>query len=336
MDHSAAYQTYPMRDARHHFWQSLALMLAGIGVLVMFGAALGNGFAGLKGPGTGLNNLSRGVASSGNTRNSLPVNLGDLPTQARAPQATTNASFQAPATQLETPLPPSLSNSLAPAAVAPTPTVPPTVPPAPTPIVTARITPSPVPTPTATAVSAGPTPDRGAAPIGRQQVADAEAALRAGQLEATIDYGNGSRSSVQMRFDLGDAQRLPRLHIISTNQGIAGTQTIEQVVIGEQTWQHGPVGSWTAVSTQDGLWDQLHTSLPQIRNATDPGTVNVGNVTVLRWYDTGREADVELQVDAVTGIPQQLHLSVRATGLVLTVIYRGWNTAVQISPPSST
>jgi hypothetical protein len=54
----------------------------------------------------------------------------------------------------------------------------------------------------------------------------------------------------------------------------------------------------------------------------------------LSWYDATRDADLRLVTDPLTGVPQQLQQTTRGTGTVLTVSYRGWNTPVEIAPPT--
>jgi hypothetical protein len=166
-----------------------------------------------------------------------------------------------------------------------------------------------------------------------QQVAAAEAALRTGQLEATIDYGNGTRSAAQVRFDLGDTGRVPRLHIITTYQSATGTQTLERITIGDKAWQRQPNGPWTAIAEQEGAWGQVQTFLPHAASVSNPESVSGTNPVVLRWYGADRDTEVTLSVDPATGVPRELRQVGRTTGQVLTVTYSGWNTAVEITPP---
>ena len=53
----------------------------------------------------------------------------------------------------------------------------------------------------------------------------------------------------------------------------------------------------------------------------DPQIEDAGEITILRWYDAQRDADVTLQVEAATGLPRLLRQAARATGAVVTVSY---------------
>jgi excisionase family DNA binding protein len=166
-----------------------------------------------------------------------------------------------------------------------------------------------------------------------QQVAAAEAALRTGQFEAAIDYGNQNRSSAHLRFDFGDDRRTPRLHIVSQYQSASGAQIVERITIGDQSWQREIDGRWTARPSAEGVWDQVVPFLPHAGSVSSAAIEDSGNPAVLRWYDAGRDADIILVVDLTSGIPLELRQTSRATGLVLSVNYRGWNTPVEITPP---
>ena len=166
-----------------------------------------------------------------------------------------------------------------------------------------------------------------------QQVAAAEAALRTGQFEAAIDYGNQNRSSAHLRFDLGDDRRAPRLHIVSQYQSASSAHIIERITIGDRSWQREIDGRWTARPAAEGVWDQVVPFLPHAGSVTSAAIAGSGNPLVLRWYDAGRDADITLVVDLASGIPLELRQTSRTTGLVLSVNYRGWNTPVEITPP---
>lgn len=169
-----------------------------------------------------------------------------------------------------------------------------------------------------------------------RQVAAAEAALRTGQLEGTIDYGNGTRSSAQVRFDLGADGGVPRLHIVTTYQSASGTQTVERITIGDKAWQRQPGGEWTTIAEQEGAWGQVQTFLPHAASITSAETDSSTGPALLHWYDAVHDADMTLQVDLATGVPRELRQVTRGTGLALTVIYSGWNTPVEINPPAGT
>jgi hypothetical protein len=204
-----------------------------------------------------------------------------------------------------------------------------------TPEASTRQTPTltaPKPTP----ATAKPLPAAGAASaeVILLQVAEAEAALRMGQLEATITYGSGARSSARVRFDLGDEQRVPCFQIITTYEGAKSIQTTERITIGDQSWERQQDSQSTAMPARESALKQLQVFLPRTDSISDIKRVTAEGRYVLRWYDSARDADVTLRVDAA-GIPQQLRRVSRANGLVLTVTYSDWNTPVEISPPTA-
>ncbi len=201
----------------------------------------------------------------------------------------------------------------------------------PTAVPTSAPTATPLPTPTTE-----PTTVQRSATALLNQVAEAEETLRTGQFEAAIDYGNGNRSSARMRFDFGDAQQSPRVHITTTYESAEGTQTVERITVGATTWERQPDGSWTTVSAQAVVWDQVQMFLPHAAAASDAEIVRGANTVELHWDDAGRDAEVTLLVDPDTGTPQEMRRLSRATGLALTVTYSGWNTPVEIRPPDGT
>lgn len=169
----------------------------------------------------------------------------------------------------------------------------------------------------------------------RQQVAAAEAALRSGDFEATILNRDGSRSSARVRFHLGDQQQAPAFHMITLYEGIGGAppQVAERISIGDRSWQRAPNGDWSAIPEQEGAWGQVQAFLPRVAAAPGPTLGSEGSATVLQWYDAPRDVDVTLLVDPATGVPREMRQVTRATGSVLTVVYKGWNAPVDIAPP---
>jgi hypothetical protein len=189
------------------------------------------------------------------------------------------------------------------------------------------------PSPAATAPAATANPP--SAQVLLQRVSAAEAALRTGQLEATIIYGSGLRSSARVRFDLGDAQHVPRFQITTTYEGTNGVQTTERITIGDQSWERQQDGHWTTTPARESALKQLQVFLPRTDSISNVTRVTVEGTYVLRWYDAARDADVTLRVDTA-GIPQQLRRVSRANGLTRTVTYRSLNTPVEITPPEAT
>ncbi|HEY0734574.1 MAG TPA: hypothetical protein VGD69_06685 [Herpetosiphonaceae bacterium] len=166
-----------------------------------------------------------------------------------------------------------------------------------------------------------------------QQIVAAEAGLRSGELAAVMDYGNGSRSSAQVRFDLGTAQITPRLDFKTAYQGASSTQKVEEITIGDRSWERRDAQSWTSVPARKGMWDQIRFFLPGAQYGSDPSYSQQQDRALLRWYDATRDADVTLTVDPETNIPLLLERHTRGTGLTLTVTYTGWNTPIEILPP---
>jgi hypothetical protein len=194
------------------------------------------------------------------------------------------------------------------------------------PIAEAPPPPSPVPTSTPMPTSLS------AADILRQIVA-AEAGLHTGQFEASIDNGDGTGSSARVRFDLGHTTGVPRFHITSTYTGTKGAQTVERITIGDQSWERQPGGRWAARPAHEGVVDQVVVFLPRAESIVDAEITSKSGMNVLRWYDAGRDVEVTLVVDPVTGVPRELRQVVGANGMILTVTYSGWNTALEITPP---
>lgn len=169
-----------------------------------------------------------------------------------------------------------------------------------------------------------------------RRVAQAEAALRTGEIVATIDYGNGALASATLIFDLGSVGRAPGLHITTTYQSGATIQTTEFITVGDRSWRRQPDGRWAVITGQEGVWGQVRGFLPNIEAsaaAPDVESEEEENIVVLFWYDAGRNADMTLTIDRATGLPRELRQVSRATRSVLTVTYRGWNTPVVIRPP---
>jgi len=193
----------------------------------------------------------------------------------------------------------------------------------------------PAPKPALAATEPLPTTGPASAEVILLQVAEAEAALQMGQLEATITYGSEQRSSARVRFDLGDEQRVPRFQITTTYTSADGVQITERITIGDQSWQRQQEGQWTATPARESALKQLQVFLPRSDSISDPKRVIVERTYGLRWYDAARDADVTLILDAA-GIPRQLRRLSRANGLVLTVTYSGWNTPVEITRPGAT
>ncbi|MBV9789588.1 MAG: hypothetical protein JOZ51_15485, partial [Chloroflexi bacterium] len=103
-----------------------------------------------------------------------------------------------------------------------------------------------------------------------QRIVAAETGLRSGEVEAVIDYGNGSRSSAQVRFDLGTAQIPPRLDFKTVYQGSSDAQTLQEITIGDRAWERRGEDSWTVVPARKGMWDQIRFFLPGAEYGSNP------------------------------------------------------------------
>jgi len=102
-------------------------------------------------------------------------------------------------------------------------------------------------------------------------------------------------------------------------------------MIGERSWQRTDRSSWQPTAAESVL-GQLRLYLPDARAATNPVIV-AGTPPMLRWYDPMDDADVTLERDPHSGLPRELHRTMRQSGLTLDVLYIGWNTPVEIRPP---
>ena len=165
-----------------------------------------------------------------------------------------------------------------------------------------------------------------------QAVAAAEAKLQTGRLEATMYYGAEANSSLQMDFDFGGVGGGPRYHLLYTYPGTGSPQTLERIAAGDQAWQRQSTGPGENVGETEGPWVQVQPYLPHAANATEAAFVN-GDHSIVQWYDPERDADVIVQVDPDTGVPQQMGRVVRSNRAALQVRYRQWNVPVHITAP---
>jgi hypothetical protein len=221
----------------------------------------------------------------------------------------------------------------------PTPPAPPTLvataPAAPPP--TAAVAPTPTPAPAATAAPPPPatvlaTQTSAADPL-PSRLAAAETALRTGRFESAVAYSEDNQTGAVVLFDLGGPTGPTRLRITSTYRGPAGTQVVEQILIGEQAWERRDSGPWAAVPVREGARYTVQGLLPRAAQAGDAEIAGGPEGTVLRWYEPGYDADVVVYVDPASGVPTRLERTSRPTGSVLRVSYLGWNTPVDIAPP---
>jgi len=165
-------------------------------------------------------------------------------------------------------------------------------------------------------------------PMTLEQVRNAETTLHTGNFVIDTQYTNGTRTTMDIGFMLGDAQTPPQLHVITTYTGALNTQTLELIAIGQQAWQRPLNATWTPKTGAVDVSAQVMPFLPHVEN-TNP----VVDRSVLRWYDTEANTDVVLNVDPGTGVPQQLERVARVGAPKSIVHYRGWNTPVSITAP---
>ena len=186
---------------------------------------------------------------------------------------------------------------------------------------TAPVLPTPVPlTPTAQV------------PMPLDMARSAETGLHSGKIDAQIDYGNGTRSSLSMRFVRGGANGPPRLYTTTTYQGATGNRTTDQVTIGGQSWQRGIDGHWALNPMPQDVEQQLQPFLAHVSTATAAVVTDEGPRKSLRW-DTAEAAFI-LSTDPTTGQHLTLHIEARASGVSTQIQYTQWNAPIDITAPS--
>ena len=166
-----------------------------------------------------------------------------------------------------------------------------------------------------------------------QRVAGVEATVRTGQIDVVADYGDGRRVLYNSRFDLGPAGGSQNLAFKSVYEGQTGSRIAERVTIGERTWDREDNGGWLLKPALDKPREQIEPLLPRVGAIAGP-VVSDSNAGTLRWYDPRRDADFFLQVDPVSGIPQQLVWKSRSTSMIVTIQYGNWNGPIEIMPPT--
>ncbi|MDQ4076275.1 MAG: hypothetical protein M3220_08510 [Chloroflexota bacterium] len=166
-----------------------------------------------------------------------------------------------------------------------------------------------------------------------EQVARAEAALQTGQFEVTINFEDGNHATAHILFDFANETETPRLRMVTTYESSTGTQTVEHVMIGSQSWQRQGDGVWRPLPNQEGVWGQVQSFLPHSRLVAGAELQQIGDATVLHWYDADRATDMNLYVHPETGVPEKLHEVRQHSSLTRTVLYKGWNEPVEIASP---
>ncbi len=206
----------------------------------------------------------------------------------------------------------------------------------PPPLATATATPTaPAPATPTVRPTVTPTPQRTpdpAAVVALEQIQVATAALRSGTLEAVTEQRDGGRPTEVLRFDLGDAQREPRLLRVTTT----ATTTTELLMVGDRAWQRQGTTPWTAVADQPPIQAQVQAFLPDVAAATQPQVAADTATTVVQWYAAEEDANVTGLLATGEPVLRELRSVPRDGGAVLTITYRDWNTFVDIIAPDGT
>jgi hypothetical protein len=196
-----------------------------------------------------------------------------------------------------------------------------------------------VPAPNAPAPPPGGAPAATAtarpAPL-HQRLQNAFDGLRSGEIETVMSLDGAAQSTSTLMFDLGDGSRPARMHISSIYTGPNGPRTVERIVVGDRAWERQGGGPWQPGRPQSSVWHQVHTLLPRSEPLSDAEVQGTADGTTLFWHEPGYDAEIALQVDAATAQPRGMQRQSRSTGGLLRVTYSGWNTPVDIVPPTDT
>jgi hypothetical protein len=123
---------------------------------------------------------------------------------------------------------------------------------------------------------------------------------------------------------------------IKTRYESGGSITdVEQVVIGDRTWERNQDGTWRVAERQIVMWEVIYGYLPQASTVPSTATVSTGVPTTLSWFDEARNSDITLTIDPGTGIPLAMRRTARAPSSSYAVRYGDWNMPVNIPDPGS-
>lgn len=195
---------------------------------------------------------------------------------------------------------------------------------------TAPATAAPEPSPQA-APEQLPTLERSAVEI-LQQVKATVDRMRTGQLDASLDYGKGNRSSASVTFDLGDGAAPAGIHIRTTYAGPSGRQTSERITIGDRTWQRQADSAWVDQPAVESVRGELRAFLPALDSPVNVEATDEIELLALHWSGANGD-DVTLLIEPDSNLPRQLRQLSGATGTLFTVDYQSWNTPAEIVPP---
>jgi hypothetical protein len=108
---------------------------------------------------------------------------------------------------------------------------------------------------------------------------------------------------------------------LMTYEVVNGSRNVERILLGDRLWERTPNGEWR-VSAQPKDAEHADEVVPDAAPVEPaPEIEQDGNVTILRWYDLDRDADITLQVDSATGVPQSMRQAPRNVGPSFTVTY---------------
>jgi hypothetical protein len=165
-----------------------------------------------------------------------------------------------------------------------------------------------------------------------QRATEAESALRTGQLRATIDYGNGSRSKLVAEFDL----EASALHLLIDYESTTGSRRDEFVTIGERSWQRQGTAPWVVVKPPGSVSEQLDRYFPHLAATSVTAVGGDPVVGSLRWLNPDGASETTVTVDPATGVLRSLRQVARTNGPTLAVTYSNINTPIPIVPPVGT
>lgn len=159
-----------------------------------------------------------------------------------------------------------------------------------------------------------------------------DTALRSGEFEATLAYGDGIRAVTRVQFDRGDQVRAARAYVVSRYEGKWSVQSFERITVGSRAWERQGSGRWIAVESPADVAAQVSPFLPAPASVTTPVSRTASTFDLLYWFDQGLNADMTLEVESATGTPRYLRQQGR-DGALLTVVYTAWNTPIVVTAP---
>jgi hypothetical protein len=110
---------------------------------------------------------------------------------------------------------------------------------------------------------------------------------------------------------------------LMTYEVVNGSRNVERILLGDRLWERTPNGEWlVSARAKDADAEHAADVVPDgVPVEPAPEIEQDGSVTILRWYDLDRDADITLQVDSATGVPQSMRQAPRNAGPGFTVTY---------------